>query len=161
VSGCGPEIFAELLNRVRLGFWESRTVETQRRQGIPPASFQSHRKPATSRPARRVLAPCFSINHSSAPQSFNPVLSTNRCTGSAGSGHLQCLASPAQGGVFRHRKIKAEKADERADQTFGLAQREVEDCPQRQRCQNSQRRIPTAGPGSSAARRARWQSPLH
>ena len=31
---------------------------------------------------RRRLAPCFSTNHSPAPHSFNPVLSTNRCTGS-------------------------------------------------------------------------------
>jgi hypothetical protein len=58
------------------------------------------------------------------------------------SGHLQCLASPAQGGVVRHREIKTEKADERADQTFGLAQREVEHRPERQRRQNGQRRIP-------------------
>jgi hypothetical protein len=28
-------------------------------------------------------------------------------------GHLQCLASPAQGGVVRHREVKAEKADGR------------------------------------------------
>src|SRR5438309_1052087 len=32
---------------------------------------------------RRRLVPCFSTNHSPAPDSFNPVLSTNRCTGSA------------------------------------------------------------------------------
>src|ERR1700746_1089051 len=31
---------------------------------------------------RRRLVPCFSTNHSPAPDSFNPVLSTNRCTGS-------------------------------------------------------------------------------
>ena len=31
---------------------------------------------------RRVLAPCFSISHSPAPQSFRPVLSTSRCKGS-------------------------------------------------------------------------------
>jgi hypothetical protein len=30
----------------------------------------------------RRLTPCFSTNHSPAPNSFNPVLSTNRCTGS-------------------------------------------------------------------------------
>src|SRR4029077_2529266 len=32
---------------------------------------------------RRVLVPCFSTSHSPAPHSFNPVLSTSRCTGSA------------------------------------------------------------------------------
>jgi hypothetical protein len=32
---------------------------------------------------RRRLVPCFSTNHLPAPHSFNPVLSTNRCTGSA------------------------------------------------------------------------------
>src|SRR5207248_5213247 len=32
---------------------------------------------------RRRLVPCFSTNHSPAPDSFNPVLSTNRCMGSA------------------------------------------------------------------------------
>src|SRR4029077_5740521 len=32
---------------------------------------------------RRRLVPCFSTNHSPSPDSFNPVLSTNRCTGSA------------------------------------------------------------------------------
>jgi hypothetical protein len=31
----------------------------------------------------RRLAPCLSTNHSPAPQSFSPVLSTNRCKGSA------------------------------------------------------------------------------
>jgi hypothetical protein len=35
------------------------------------------------RQARRVLVPCFSISHSPAPPSSNPVLSTSRCTGSA------------------------------------------------------------------------------
>jgi hypothetical protein len=38
--------------------------------------------------------------------------------------------------VVRHREIKTEKADERAAQTFGLAQREVEHRPERQRRQN-------------------------
>jgi hypothetical protein len=33
------------------------------------------------------------------------------------SGHPQCLASSAQVGVVRHREIKTEKADERADQS--------------------------------------------
>jgi hypothetical protein len=61
--------------------------------------------------------------------------SASRCTGSAplpdpGSGH------------HRDREIKTERADERADQTFGLAQREVEHRPERQRLQNGQRRIP-------------------
>jgi hypothetical protein len=32
--------------------------------------------------ARRRLVPCFSMSHSLAPQSFSPVLSTSRCTGS-------------------------------------------------------------------------------
>ena len=32
---------------------------------------------------RRVLVPCFSISHSPGPHSFRPVLSTNRCKGSA------------------------------------------------------------------------------
>ena len=44
--------------------------------------------------------------------------------------------------MVRHREIKAEKADDRADQTLSLAQRETKYCPERQRCQNGQRRIP-------------------
>src|SRR5215469_11857825 len=32
---------------------------------------------------RRRLVPCFSTSHSPAPDSFNPVLSTNRCIGSS------------------------------------------------------------------------------
>src|SRR3954469_12838671 len=35
---------------------------------------------------RRVFVPCFSTSHSPAPQSFNPVLSTSRCT--AGLSHM-------------------------------------------------------------------------
>ena len=44
--------------------------------------------------------------------------------------------------MVRHRETKIEKADERADQTSGLAQREVEHRPERQRRQNGQQRIP-------------------
>src|SRR4051812_48625399 len=40
-------------------------------------------KPTCSfRQDRRVLVPCLSCNHSPAPQSFRPVLSTSRCMGS-------------------------------------------------------------------------------
>jgi hypothetical protein len=44
--------------------------------------------------------------------------------------------------LIRHQEVKTEKADERADQIFGLAQREVEHRPERQRRQNGQWRIP-------------------
>jgi hypothetical protein len=68
-----------------------------------------------------------------------------RTTAGLRSGHLQCLSPRTQGGVVRHREIKTEKADERPDQTFGLAQREVEHRPEGLRRQNGQRRIPWLG----------------
>jgi hypothetical protein len=88
--------------------------------------------------------PCFSISHSPAPQSFAVHQQMHRFSTTSGprSGHLQCLASPAQGGVVRHREIKTEKANERADQTFGGAQRKVERRPERQRRRSGQRRLP-------------------
>src|SRR6201993_3313681 len=45
---------------------------------------------------RRRLVPCFSTNHSPAPDSFNPVLSTNRCTGSALGGGPAPASVPAR-----------------------------------------------------------------
>src|SRR5258708_7570514 len=45
------------------------------RVGITPMCSLRH--------GRRRLVPCFSTNHSPAPHSFNPVLSTRRCTGPA------------------------------------------------------------------------------
>src|SRR6267378_240158 len=93
---------------------------------------------------RRRLVPCFSTNHSPAPESFNPVLSTNRMHGfGAGrrSRHLQCLGPPAQRGMVRDGEIETEQADDGADQPFGLPQSQAEHHAQRQRCRNRQGRI--------------------
>jgi hypothetical protein len=46
---------------------------------------------------QRPLGPCFSTNHSPAPQSFSSVLSTNRCLGSAWDGGLTTAKSRLAG----------------------------------------------------------------
>jgi hypothetical protein len=53
--------------------------------------------------------------------------------GSGRSRHHQRRCPSAQSGMVRHREIKAEKADDRADQTFGLAQRGAKHRAERQR----------------------------
>src|SRR5213592_17072 len=90
---------------------------------------------------RRRLVPCFSTNHSPAPESFNPVLSTNRCGAGRRSRHLQCLGPPAQRGMVRDGEIETEQADDGADQPFGLPQSQAEHDAQRQRRRDRQRRI--------------------
>ena len=57
------------------------------------------------------------------------------------SRHLQCLAVPAQDGVIWHRQVQAEEADDRSDQTLGLAQRKMKHRSQRQCRQDGERRI--------------------
>jgi hypothetical protein len=54
--------------------WLWRAVD---QKGFAPLQICSFRQ------ARRIFMPCFSTNHSPAPQSFNPVLSTSKCTGGA------------------------------------------------------------------------------
>ena len=49
------------------------------------------------------------------------------------SGHLQRPGTAAQGGVVRHGEIQAEQGHDGSDQALGLAQRQAEHCPQRQR----------------------------
>src|SRR5258706_10015762 len=93
---------------------------------------------------RRRLVPCFSTNHSPAPDSFNPVLSTNRCTGSAlddGPATAQRLGPPAQRGMVRDSEIETEQADDGADQPFGLPQGQAEYGAQLQRRRDRQGRI--------------------
>jgi hypothetical protein len=54
------------------------------------------------------------------------------------SRHLQRLGAAAQGRVIRPREIETEQLQDRADQPFGLAQRQAEHRPQRQRCHDRQ-----------------------
>src|SRR5271169_283542 len=100
--------------------------------------------PCSLRHDRRRLVPCFSIDHSPAPDSFNPVLSTNRCYGlGAGrrSRQRQRLGPPAQRGMVRDSEIETEPADDGADQPFGLPQSQAEHGAQRQRRRDRQGRI--------------------
>src|SRR4051812_20579576 len=92
---------------------------------------------------RRLLAPCFSTSHSPGPQSFRPVLSTSRCTGSAslsdrGRGTSKVSARRAQGGMVRHGESETKQADDGADQAFGLAQGQAEHGLERQRRRDRQ-----------------------
>jgi hypothetical protein len=99
---------------------------------------------------------CFSSSHSPAPQNFDPVLATSRCTGSAPAPDRgRCTSNPSARRLrvvcmVRHRKIEAQHADDRTDQLFRLAQREAK----RQRRQNGQWGIPgsatPAGPRRGA-----------
>src|SRR6267378_3478526 len=92
---------------------------------------------------RRRLVPCFSTNHSPAPESFNPVLSTNRCTGSAlDGGRATASVSARRLSVeCRDGEIETEQADDGADQPFGLPQSQAEHDAQRQRRRDRQGRI--------------------
>ena len=98
------------------------------------------------------MVPCFSISHSPGPHSLSPVLSTNRCKGSASPpasvlrsprlGHLHRCGPPAQGGVVRHAQREAKQADDGADQAFGLPERQAEHSAHGQRRQDGELRIP-------------------
>ena len=91
--------------------------------------------------ARRRLVPCFSISHSPGPQSFSPVLSTSRCTGALpafGRGTSSVSARRLRVRVVRHREIETEQLQDGADQPLGLAQRQAEHGPQRQRRRDRQ-----------------------
>src|SRR5216110_2822833 len=93
---------------------------------------------------RRRLVPCFSTNHSPAPDSFNPVLSTNRCTGSAldgGPATASVSARRLSVGMVRDSEIDTEQADDGADQPFGLPQSQAEHGAQRQRRRDRQGRV--------------------
>src|SRR4051812_10610163 len=65
-------------------------------------------------------------------------------------GDLQGCCPAAQGGVVRDGEIEAKQVYDGADQTLGLAQRQAEHGPERQGCQDGERRIP----GLSASGRA-------
>jgi hypothetical protein len=58
----------------------------------------------------------------------------DRPTGGAGlRRQFQRLGPPAEGGKVRHRQVKAEHLEDRANQSLGLTQRQVEHRAQRQR----------------------------
>jgi hypothetical protein len=59
----------------------------------------------------------------------------------ARSRYLQGAGASTNGRVIRYGEIKAEHAEDRADQSLGLAQRQAEPGPQRQRGQDRQRRV--------------------
>jgi hypothetical protein len=59
---------------------------------------------------------------------------------------LKRLRAPAQRRVVGNGQSKAEETDDRANQTFGLAQSQPKHSPQRQRRQDRQRRIPGLPP---------------
>src|SRR3954452_731684 len=48
----------------------------------------------------------------------------------------QALSAPAEGREIRYRQIEAEQLEDRADQSLGLAQRQVENSAERQSCRN-------------------------
>ena len=100
---------------------------------------------------RRVLVPCFSSSHSPAPQSFRPVLSTSRCKSSPS--RRGCRRGTSSVSV-RQLKVEwsgtrsstpsrpmPEQADDGADQTLGLAQRQAEHRAQGERRQDGERRV--------------------
>src|SRR6267154_1404753 len=55
--------------------------------------------------------------------------------------HLQCLAPSAHGRMVWRREIKTEQPKKGCDQPFGLAERQAENRPQRQRRRDRQRRV--------------------
>src|SRR6201984_901173 len=57
------------------------------------------------------------------------------------SRHLQYLASSADGRMVWRREIKTEQPKKGFDQPFGLAERQAENRPQRQRRRDRQRRV--------------------
>ena len=92
------------------------------------------------RQERRLLVPCFSTSHSPGPLSFRPGTVDQQVDRSAGGAGLrrqfQRLGPPAEGGEVRHRQVEAEQLEDRADQSLGLAQRQVEHSAERQSCRN-------------------------
>jgi hypothetical protein len=54
---------------------------------------------------------------------------------------LQHPGPPAQGGEVWHRQVEAEQLEDRADQSLGLAQRQVEHSAERQSCRNRKVRV--------------------
>src|SRR5687768_3979140 len=91
-------------------------------------------KPMCSlRQERRLLVPCFSTSHSPGPPSFRPELSTSRWIGPPGP--------PAEGREVRYRQVEAEQLEDRADQSLGLAQRQMEHRAECQSCRDRQIRV--------------------
>src|SRR3954470_8258187 len=111
---------------------------------------------------RRLRVPCFSASHSPAPQSFNPVLSTSRWTGSprgpaAGRGTASVSARRLRvewSGTARSRpsKCRVWGTAPDADQPLRLAQGKAEHGPQGQRRLDRQRGVPGL-PAPGGARR--------
>jgi hypothetical protein len=103
---------------------------------------------------RRFFVPCFSISHSPGPHSFKPVLSTSSWIAPPGARCRQRYryGTPAERGVVGHRQIKMEKLKDRADQPFGLAQRQAKHRAQRQGRRDREIRI-TGLPARRGARR--------
>jgi hypothetical protein len=54
---------------------------------------------------------------------------------------FQALCPSAEGGEIWHRQVNAEQLEDGADQSLGLAQRQVEHCPQCQSCRDCQIRV--------------------
>src|SRR3954468_23181008 len=76
------------------------------------------------RQLRRGLPPCFSCSHSPAPKIFSPLESITTLTGPFGFFSAVVNDRPTgQGGVVRHRQVKAEHLDDGAQHSFGLAPR--------------------------------------
>jgi len=77
----------------------------------------------------------------------------DRSAGGAGlHWQLQALGPPAEGREIWHRQVEAEQLEDRADQPFGLAQRQTEHCPQ---CQS--RRDRQIGVVRLTTRRGAWR----
>src|SRR6201982_854440 len=71
------------------------------------------------------------------------------------SRHLQCLAPSADGRMVWRGEIKTEQPKKGCDQPFGLAERQAENRPQRQRRRDRHRRV-----ARLAAARGAWRAAI-
>ena len=89
------------------------------------------------RQARRFAVPCFSNNHSPAPRNFSPVLSTIKCRSPVPHprpfGNRQSARPSAQRRMIRDGQVDLQHSHDRANQPFGLAQRQSK---HRSQCQS-------------------------
>ena len=150
----------------RLGDWSSRGSTCEASSTSRSVRMEATIRPVTAskpmwnlRQERRLLVPCFSTSHSPGPLSFRPELSTSRWIGSpvarGCAGSSSALGPPAEGGEVRHRQVEAEQLEDRADQSLGLAQRQMEHRAQCQSCRDRQVRVV----GLTAWRRPRRRFP--
>ena len=91
------------------------------------------------RPWRRASRPATRRDRRASARCCRPAGAPARCP--PRSRHRQCLGAAAHGGMVRRREIETEQPKDGSDQSFGLAQRQAEDRPQRQRRRDRQGRV--------------------